>query len=226
MCRRAGQHYRYYVCPSVTRSGEDRERCPARPLPADEFERIVMEEAGRTGGQQPGELQDHMEEVRYSDATGEVLIRLKDTTGMAFSIERVRVRHGRIVLQRVAERAAAAPSIGPGRVPRISRLLALAFRLEQMLANGAVDDMAKLARLGRVSTARVSQILNLRYLAPDIQERLLLFPPTCGNRDMLTERAIRAIATEPNWGYQRKLFGDVLQRRGGTEPAASVPIPD
>ncbi len=183
-----------------------------------------MEEVARAATDQQGELPDLIEEVRYSDPTGEVCIPVKDAAEMTFSIERVRARHGRIVLQRVAERPAAAPSIGPGRVPRISRLLALAFRLEQLLENGSIEDVAELARVGRVSAARVSQILNLRYLAPDIQERLLLFPPPRGNRDIVTEREIRAIAVEPSWGCQRRLFEEVLKGRGGTEPASSVPV--
>ena len=164
-----------------------------------------------------------MEEVRYSDATGEVLIRLKDTAGMTF-------RSSACACVTAESFCSASPNVRlPLRPPfpaasrGTSRLLALAFRLEQMLENGAVDDMAELARLGRVSTARVNQILNLRYLAPDIQERLLLFPPTC-NRDIVTEREIRAIAVEPSWGCQRRLFEEVLKGRGGTEPASSVPV--
>jgi hypothetical protein len=48
----------------------------------------------------------------------------------------------------------------PGRVPRITRLLALAIRFEELLRQGVVRDYAELARLGRVSRARISQIAN------------------------------------------------------------------
>jgi hypothetical protein len=64
-----------------------------------------------------------------------------------------------------------------GRVPRVSRLLALALRLDRLVRTGAIADYGTLARLGHVSRARVSQILSLVQLAPDIQETVLFLPP-------------------------------------------------
>jgi hypothetical protein len=61
-----------------------------------------------------------------------------------------------------------------GRVPRLARLMALALRLEGLLHCGVVPHQAELARLGQVSRARISQILNLLHLAPDIQEQASL----------------------------------------------------
>jgi hypothetical protein len=51
--------------------------------------------------------------------------------------------------------------------------MALALRLEKLLATGVVKDFRTLARLGHVSPARISQIMSLLHLAPDIQEALL-----------------------------------------------------
>jgi hypothetical protein len=48
-----------------------------------------------------------------------------------------------------------------GRVPRLARLMALALRFEQLLRSGAVAGYRQLARLGHVSPARISQIMNL-----------------------------------------------------------------
>ena len=59
------------------------------------------------------------------------------------------------------------------RVPRIARLLALAHKFQGMLDRGEVESMAELARLGRVSRARITQIMDLLMLAPEIQEELL-----------------------------------------------------
>ena len=56
------------------------------------------------------------------------------------------------------------------RVPRLARLMALAIRFEGLLRSGAITDQAHLARLGKVSRARISQILNLLHLAPDNPE--------------------------------------------------------
>ena len=92
-----------------------------------------------------------------------------------------------------------------GRVPRISRLMALAIRFENLLATGVVTDYAELARLGHVSRARVTQIVNLAFLAPDIQEALLVLSPVEKGRDPIKEWQLRPIAAEPNWLRQRKM---------------------
>ncbi len=63
-----------------------------------------------------------------------------------------------------------------GRVPRVARLLALALRFEELVRAGVVADYAEVARLGRVSRARLTQIMNLLDLAPDIQEAILFLP--------------------------------------------------
>jgi hypothetical protein len=55
-------------------------------------------------------------------------------------------------------------------VPRISRLLALALRMDELVRAGVIADYATLAELAHVSRARISQILNLLVLAPDNPE--------------------------------------------------------
>ena len=55
----------------------------------------------------------------------------------------------------------APPVAEPGRVPRVSRLMALALRLDGLLRSGAVKGYGELARLGHVTRPRVSQVLNL-----------------------------------------------------------------
>lgn len=87
---------------------------------------------------------------------------------------------------------------------RIARLLALAHRFEGMVRSGAVKDYAELARLGHVTRARVTQIINLLNLAPEIQEYLLWLPSECGRE--ITERDLRSIAAEVGWDRQRDLF--------------------
>ena len=59
------------------------------------------------------------------------------------------------------------------KVPRVARLLALAHKFQAMLDRGEVESMAELARLGRVSRARVTQVMDLLMLAPEIQEEVL-----------------------------------------------------
>lgn len=60
-----------------------------------------------------------------------------------------------------------------GRVPRISRMMALAVWFDELIRKGEVKNFAELARLGQVSPTRVSQIMNLLLLSPDIQKSCL-----------------------------------------------------
>jgi hypothetical protein len=76
-------------------------------------------------------------------------------------------------------RAGTAPvnvTVRPGRVPRVARLMALAIRFDEMIHTRQVKNYAELARVGRVTTARISQIMSLVVLAPDIQEEVLFLP--------------------------------------------------
>ena len=93
-----------------------------------------------------------------------------------------------------------------GTIPRISRLMALAIRFERLIKAGEIADQADLARLGSVSRARVTQIMNLLQLAPEIQESLLFLQRTEKGRDPIREIMIRPIAAEPDWRIQRRLW--------------------
>ncbi len=99
--------------------------------------------------------------------------------------------------------------VGPGRIPRVARLMALAIRFNELIAAGEVRDYADLARLGHVSRARVTQIMNLLNLAPDIQEAILFLPETPQGTDPITERHLRPIAAEADWGQQRAMWGEL-----------------
>jgi len=100
----------------------------------------------------------------------------------------------------------------PMRTPRISRLMALAIRFDQLICKGVVTDQAELARLGRVSRARLTQIMNLLNLAPDIQEALLHLPSQCHGRELLSERQLRPIAAKLNWIRQRQKWTTLITR--------------
>lgn len=93
-----------------------------------------------------------------------------------------------------------------GRLPRISKMMALAIRLDYLITSGQVTDQAELARVGHVSRARLTQIMNLLYLAPDIQESLLFLPTINHGRGQIMERDLRPIVTIISWGKQRQLW--------------------
>src|SRR5207344_2616846 len=81
--------------------------------------------------------------------------------------------------RRVATGASQAPVSNPVlRIPRVSRLMALAIKLDGLIRAGIIQDQSEIARLGRVSRARISQILALLNLAPDLQEELLFLEST------------------------------------------------
>jgi hypothetical protein len=84
--------------------------------------------------------------------------------------------------------------------------LALAHRFEQLVRTGAVRDNAEIARLGGVSRARVSQLVNLLALAPSIQEQILFLSPGPAGDDPFTERDLRPIVRELRWDRRRELF--------------------
>ena len=95
------------------------------------------------------------------------------------------------------------PSAPAGAVPRVARLMALAIRFDQLIRDGVVANQAELARLGHVSRARVTQVMNLLNLAPDIQESVLFLPPVDRGRDPISERDLRPIASLPSWRKQK-----------------------
>jgi hypothetical protein len=87
-------------------------------------------------------------------------------------------------------------------IPRIARLMALAIRFEGLLREEKIRDYAELARLGRVTRARMTQIMKLLDLAPDLQEQILFLPNIQG----LNERNLRPIVRKINWDEQRCMF--------------------
>lgn len=96
---------------------------------------------------------------------------------------------------------------GQSAMPRLSRLLALALKMEQMIREGTVKNYSELAHLGQVSAARITQVMNLLRLAPDIQEEILF-----GNtpEDRLHEAAIRKISGVVLWSEQRDRWHEHL----------------
>lgn len=99
-----------------------------------------------------------------------------------------------------------APSSTTDRVPRVARMLALAHHWQALIRDGVVKDQAALAALVGVSRARVSQVMALLYLAPDIQEELLDLPATTVGRDPVQHRTLTRLAAEPFWHTQRRLW--------------------
>lgn len=111
----------------------------------------------------------------------------------------VKARRKRLVV------GAEVPEPNPaGRVPRVSRLMALAIRYDDLLRRGVVPDLSELARLCQVTQPRMTQIMNLLHLAPDIQEEILFLPPVEEGRDPIHEHMLRDMTRSLDWRKQRQ----------------------
>jgi hypothetical protein len=88
-----------------------------------------------------------------------------------------------------------------------------------MLDHGEVASMAELARMGRVSRARITQIMDLLLLAPEIQEEVLF------GRDARGLRELMAVCRRELWSMQRVRWTvgsrDPLRRELAKRPSPS-----
>jgi hypothetical protein len=110
--------------------------------------------------------------------------------------------------QRIRESSEKRPAPKP-RVPHITKLMALAIRLDHLLAAGQIKDQAEIARTAGITRARVTQILNLLLLAPDIQTQILQLPGESPGHVLTTERDLRTVTQSPNWREQRRLWSEI-----------------
>ena len=90
-------------------------------------------------------------------------------------------------------------------LPRLTRLLALAHRWNRLIEEGVVANFAEIARIMGISRARVTQIMELLYLAPEIQEHILSLPSEA-RAVMVPERVVREITGVPIWKEQCKMW--------------------
>ena len=126
-----------------------------------------------------------------------------------------RVAFGR---DRHSANAPAPPETSPGRLPRVVVQLAFAHEINRRLRDGELPDLATVARQAGLTRPRVTQILGLLLLAPDIQEAILSLPPFRRGRDPLPERALRPLVAEPDWSAQRRLWAHL-------RPSEDTPCP-
>ncbi len=102
-----------------------------------------------------------------------------------------------------------APERAKGRLPRITRYMALAIYYEDLIRQGHVYDYAEIATLGHVTRARVTQIMNLRLLAPSIQEQLLSLSRIISGRVEWSLRDFQTIALEQDWRKQQERWSSI-----------------
>ena len=87
-----------------------------------------------------------------------------------------------------------------------------ALEYQKMLSMGVAKNKAEIARIEGISRARVTQILDLLKLAPEIQNYLMTIEDRKDPK-ILTERRLRKIAKINNHKLQIKKFQELLQRK-------------
>ena len=102
------------------------------------------------------------------------------------------------------------PPVQPGRVPRISKLLALAHRFDQLIRSGEIVDYSQLAELGHVTRAQITQVMGLLGLDPGIQEQILFLPSINRGRDSIHLHQLLPIAAMLDWRKQRPMWKKLM----------------
>ena len=87
--------------------------------------------------------------------------------------------------------------------------MAISIQFDRMLRSGEEKDTLHLAEMHSISSPRVTQIMNLALLAPDIQEALLCLPREFVGRSAINEKMMRPIAAQVDWDRQREMWREV-----------------
>ena len=87
--------------------------------------------------------------------------------------------------------------------------MALAIYYEDLIRQGHVHDYAEIATLGHVTRARVTQIMILRLLAPDLQEQLRRLLRRDRGRDAICLPTLQSVSPEFDWDLEKQMWTSV-----------------
>lgn len=97
------------------------------------------------------------------------------------------------------------PPPEPVRRPaRVAVMLALAHKIQDAIDRGVARDRAEVARRLGLTRARLTQLMDLTLLAPEIQEKILFLESVDGVEPM-SERLARQVTRAGCWNRQRVL---------------------
>jgi hypothetical protein len=111
--------------------------------------------------------------------------------------------------RRTVVREGPKPARPTGRIPRVARILAQAHHFQNLLDTGLVRTQMELAELTKLTTARITQIMNLLVLAPDIQEEVLFMASVAKGPAPVTERDLRPLLKTLVWSEQRAMWAEL-----------------
>ncbi len=95
--------------------------------------------------------------------------------------------------------------------PRVKELMQMAIEWQKLLKSGHVATRADIAKHEEITRARVTQIMSLLNLLPDIQRHILDLPKSA-SWSPVTERSIRHITMIENHGEQIEAFRELTER--------------
>jgi|GEM_PF-1040512 len=141
-------------------------------------------------------------ELRQTDAE----IRLHGTRiRMSYPVDlTTRTRNGRC--KRVK------PETEKRRYSFLARQMALAIKLRGLWEKDTELSFADLARMENLTRARISQIMDLTLLAPDIQREILGLPKRPRGEQTIKESDLRTVCRQPVWEDQRVLWEKIKER--------------
>ena len=88
--------------------------------------------------------------------------------------------------------------------PPLRQFLALAYQIKQYLSDNPSKTASNVASWLGLSPSRISQILNLLFLCPEIQEEILLSEDK--KLHSIPEHKVRVVTKEKDWERQGEMW--------------------
>jgi len=219
---RKGKHkYRYYVCTSAQKRGYH--SCPTTSINAQAFEETVINcllklytDAKIDNHKQKTEIEAFLSpvwndlfpdekkriikslvrEISYNTDSKRLCFSLSDNTHHEFDVDLKNVRpmnkwHKEVEIDKE---------------PRVRRNLILAHQLQHLMDTGRIKSMKQASEWLGLSEIRISQVLNILLLSPQLQEEILSLDNTLISQ--IPEYKLRPILNEILWEKQRELWSE------------------
>jgi len=93
-----------------------------------------------------------------------------------------------------------------GSIPRVKRLLALAYHYDRILAENPKMSQNMLSSLLPITRARLTQIMNLNLLSTRIKNEIMNLPNTTKGKDPISTKSVIIIVQELDWERQEEMW--------------------
>jgi hypothetical protein len=101
--------------------------------------------------------------------------------------------------------------------PLLRQNLVLAYQIQELFEKEKAKKLGQVGQWLHMTHARISQIMNLLFLAPDIQEEILFLDDE--KVFQLTEHKIRKIPVEVKWTKQREMWNEICKNVVNSPPS-------